>query len=320
MDPPTRKVLQVRNCTKALGIVLVVILMAAASSFVVGESSPLRATIYREWPFDSRETERRQQETARTLGVAAEKGLDLGGGVTVKLVLIPAGEFLMGAKSAYEDGAPVHRVRITRPFYVSATEVTQQQYVAVMGRISAIFKGDNNPAERASWHSAGEFCKKLSARAGVEVRLPTEAEWEYACRAGTETRYYFGSDPKALDAYGWAAQNSGGRTQPAGQKKPNAWGLYDMYGNLAEWCSDWYAADYYGNSPVDDPRGPAEGKFRVSRGGCWITEPETCCSGHRDWILPRVAYDPHFGFRVVVSPTRPAPPASRDRGAANPVP
>jgi len=314
----TKKVLQMRNLTRGLGIV-VVVLTTAASSFVVGESSPPATAVYREWPFDSREAQRRQQETARALGVAAEKELDLGG-VTVKLVLIPAGEFLMGAESAYEDEAPVHRVRITEPFYMSATEVTQRQYVAVMGSISAIFKGDNNPAERASWPNAKEFCKKLSARAGVDARLPTEAEWEYACRAGTEARHYFGSDPKVLDAYGWTARNSDGRTHPVGQKEPNAWGLYDMHGNLSEWCSDWYAADYYRNSPMDDPSGPAEGKFRVSRGGCWITEPEICCSAHRDWILPRVAYDPHFGFRVAVSPTRPAPPTPKDRGAASAVP
>ena len=309
------------NLTAGLGIVGVVVLAAAACAGGAGkEAAAGAAMVYREWPFGSREAQRRRQETARALGVAAEKELDLGGGVTAKLVLIPAGEFLMGAESAYEDQAPIHRVRITRPFYMSATEVAQQQYVAVMGSISAIFKGDNHPAERASWPNAMEFCKRLSARAGVEVRLPTEAEWEYACRAGTETQYYFGSDPKALDAYGWNAENCGGRTRPVGQKKPNAWGLHDMYGNLSEWCSDWYAADYYSNSPVDDPSGPAEGKFRVSRGGCWITEPEICCSAHRDWILPRVAYDPHFGFRVVVSPTRSASPTSDGRGAASAVP
>jgi formylglycine-generating enzyme required for sulfatase activity len=311
-----------RSLMEVLRTVVMVVLAAAVCAREGGAETAAAgaATVYREWPFDSPEAQRRQQETAKALGVAAEKDLDLGGGVTMRLVLIPAGEFLMGAESVYEDESPVHRVRITRPFYMSVTEVTQKQFVAVMGSIWAIFKGDENPAERASWPKASEFCRKLSAQAGVNARLPTEAEWEYVCRAGTDTRYQFGSDPKGLDAYGWAAANSEGKTHPVGQKKPNAWGLYDMYGNLSEWCSDWYAADYYRNSPVDDPLGPTEGKFRVSRGGSWITESEICCSAHRDWILPRVAYDPHFGFRVVVSATRPALSPSADRGAGSTVP
>jgi len=150
---------------------------------------------------------------------------------------------------------------------MGVTEVTQEQYQAVMGTNPSWYKGATNPVDGVSWNDATEFCKKLSEKTHQTVRLPTAAEWEYACRAGTQTAYSFGDDPSALGDYAWNYGNrgSGGRIHPVGQKKPNAWGLYDMHGNVWEWCEDWFGEDPKG--PVTDPSGPATGTLRVQRGG-----------------------------------------------------
>ena len=206
----------------------------------------------------------------------------------MKLALIPAGEFLMGSpdsdKDASDDEKPQHRVRITQPFYLGVYQVTQGQYRAVTGANPSHFKGsDDLPVESVSWHDAIAFCNKLSEREGLKpyyqldaatrsggegYRLPTEAEWEYACRAGSTTRYSFGDDAASLGEYAWFNGNSGGKTHPVGQKRPNAFGLYDMHGNVWEWCWDVYAA-YNANSPGADPDGPSGASGRVIRGGCW---------------------------------------------------
>jgi formylglycine-generating enzyme required for sulfatase activity len=191
----------------------------------------------------------------------AELTLDLGGGVTMKMALIRPGKFMMG------EGDDRHEVTISKPFYMGVTEVTQAQYEAVMGTNPSDFKGATNPVEIVSWNDAAEFCKKLSEKTRQAVRLPTEAEWEYACRAGTQTAFSFGDDPSALGDYAWWAKNSAKTTHPVGQKKPNAWGLYDMHGNVWEWCADWYEA--YPKGSVTDPSGPAIGDRRVLRGGSW---------------------------------------------------
>ncbi|MCX5671055.1 MAG: SUMF1/EgtB/PvdO family nonheme iron enzyme [Planctomycetota bacterium] len=209
---------------------------------------------------------------APTAAAPAELTLDLGGGVTMKMVLIPAGKFMMGspdsAQGPIDFEVPQHEVILSKPFYMGVTEVTQAQYQAVMGKNPSEFKGATNPVETVSWNDATEFCKKLSEKAGQAVRLPTEAEWEYPCRAGTQTAFSFGDDLSALGDYAWWDGNSDKTTHPVGQKKPNSWGLYDMHGNVWEWCADWYGE--YPKGPVTDPSGPATGYGgRVLRGGAW---------------------------------------------------
>jgi formylglycine-generating enzyme required for sulfatase activity len=214
--------------------------------------------------------------------------------VGMKLKLIPAGEFLMGSpesdKSAIPNEKPQHKVRITKPFYLGVTEVTQEQYEKVMGKNPSNFKGPANPVENMSWDDAVEFCKRLSAKEGKTYRLPTEAEWEYACRAGTTTEYSFGDDAASLGEYAWFVGNSERETHPVGQKKPNAWGLRDMHGNANEWCQDWYGE--YSSDAVTDPPGDDGGSFRVGRGGSWSLPARLCRSAYRYGRAP--------GFRLYV--------------------
>jgi formylglycine-generating enzyme required for sulfatase activity len=203
-------------------------------------------------------------------------------------------------------------VTISRGFGMSKYEVTQAQYKAVVGTDPSHFKGDNNPVEKVSWHDAVAYCTKLTGKekaagrlpVGYEYRLPTEAEWEYACRAGTTTLFSFGDDESKLGEYGWYGSNSGHTTHSVGEKKPNGWGLYDMHGNVYEWCQDWYG-NYPGGS-VTDPQGPATGSYRVARGGCWDTdaggERGGCRSEGRGYYSPvRAMYC--TGFRPVLAPT-----------------
>jgi formylglycine-generating enzyme required for sulfatase activity len=253
------------------------------------------------------------EEAAMHLGPALELTLDLGGGVAMKLVLIRAGEFMMGSPAGEpqrgSDEGPQHRVRITRAFYMGATEVTQAQYEAVTGTNASIFKGADNPVETVSWNDAAEFCRRLSAKAGMTVRLPTEAEWEYACRAGTTTPFYFGdtisTDQANYDGnYVYGAGRKGvyrQRTTPVGSFPPNAWGLYDMHGNVWEWCQDWYGNSYYASSPMEDPQGPPSAENHVLRGGSWYGNPRGCRSAYRYGHGPSDR-DSYVGFRVAVVP------------------
>ena len=236
---------------------------------------------------------------------AAGEQIDLGKGVTMKLALIPAGEFMMGSPESEEgrgaDEGPQHKVTISPGapgFYMGVTEVTQEQYEAVMGKNPSHFKGPKNPVEEISWNDAVDFCKKLSAKTRRSVRLPTEAEWEYACRAGTKTRSYFGDDEEQLGDYAWHKDNSGEKTHPVGQKKPNAWGLYDMHGNVLESCGDWYADSYANAKPVD-PQGAASGKDRIQRGGTYAEYPRLCRAATRGGYKPDHRCR-DLGFRVVV--------------------
>ena len=239
------------------------------------------------------------------------------------LVRIEAGEFMMGSRDSDKhfelNEKPRHRVRITRPFYLGKYVVTQAEYKAVTGRNPSFFKGQpKNPVESVSWFDAVRFCNQLSEREGLKpfykmkpfykfwiwgetvqvadwngtgYRLPTEAEWEYACRAGTTTRFCFGDDDHGLGEFAWFDNNAGDGTHEVGQKRPNAFGLYDMHGNVWEWCWDWYSADYYKESPVDDPRGPSQAKHRVIRGGGWNSSRHKVRSAIRasysrdDWQL-----------------------------------
>jgi formylglycine-generating enzyme required for sulfatase activity len=234
-----------------------------------------------------------------------EISLDLGGGVKMDLVPIPAGEFVMGCDDGNASEKPAHTVRITHPFYMGKFEVTQSAYEAIMGTNPSLLKGENLPVENeVKFSDAEEFCKRLSKNTGKTIRLPTEAEWEYACRAGTTTKYNTGNDETALGQAGWYRTTS---THPVGQKTPNAWGLYDMHGNVWEWCQDWYSEDYYAKSPFDDPHGPPQGTQRVARGGSWKHGPYDCR------VTSRVGFHPEShavngGFRVVmeVAPETPA--------------
>ncbi|WP_072927861.1 SUMF1/EgtB/PvdO family nonheme iron enzyme [Microcystis aeruginosa] len=229
--------------------------------------------------------------------------------VTLEMVSLPAGEFLMGSADSDPNAESYekrqHQVKVNS-FAIGKYPVTQAQYQAVMGTNPSHFKNNSwlknnqqNPVENVSWNDAKAFCQKLSQITGKTYRLPTEAEWEYACRAGTTTRYYFGDDANQLGDYAWYDGNSQDKTHPVGQKKPNAWGLYDMSGNVFEWCEDnWH--DSYENAPRD---GSAwlirDNHFQILRGGSWCSHPVLCRSASRS-LVNRRDYPLNFlGFRVV---------------------
>ena len=301
---------------------------------------------------------------ARRVNLPETKTLDLGNGVSLDLVLIPAGKFIMGTSEpespwiggtilgiagllvlilaaqvliravrrhrrpqfsllwlivvvlilgvaeyggfrfwragheprfSFPDFSPAHAVTLTKAFYLGKFAVTQEQYAQVMGTNPSGFKGANLPVESVPWDDAQAFCRKVSEKTGQTVRLPTEAEWEFACRAGTTTAYYTEAD---VGQAAWNEENSNGTTHPVGQKEPNAWGLYDMHGNVWEWCQDWYGG--YEAGTATDPQGPGTGTYRVLRGGSWADCPWGCGSairnrsslGSRDYIS---------GFRVVLA-------------------
>ena len=275
--------------------------------------------IYFKWPFDAAEAKRRQKKTSLVLRISESLKLDLRDGVSMELVLIPAGKFIMGSPASEvgpeSNEGPQHEVRISQPFYMGIFEVTQAQYRMVMDKNPSDPKDDNHPVNDVDWHDAVEFCSKLSAKTGRNFRLPTEAEWEYACRAGTQTRYSFGDNDAYLHKHGnycdisntsnWSWQDTlhddrHDKTAPVGSYKPNAFGLYDMHGNVLEWCSDSYAESYADAGSVD-PQGPSSGGYRVLRGGDWLRKSEVCRSAQRFWSGPSYE-DVAKGFRVVLVP------------------
>ena len=242
--------------------------------------------------------------------------------IGMKLTLIPAGKFMMGSPAAEaerDDEELQHEVAISKPFYLGVYEVTQGQYEKVMGKNPAHFRqGGDYPIEQVRLAEALTFCRNLSdlpaeKKAGRVYRLPTEAEWEYACRAGATTVFHFGNALSSKQAnfnglypYGDAPKGDKlQKTTKVGSYTPNAWGLYDMHGNVAEWCSDWYDPDYYKSSPKQDPRGPAKGVlktdyedfFYVVRGGCWLDEARACRAAYRFRLQPSEQYR-WVGFRV----------------------
>jgi len=239
--------------------------------------------------------------------------------IGMKLKRIPAGNFLMGElpeeTNAGKDERPQHRVTITKPFYLGVHEVTQNEYKQVMAHNPSKFQdSDQQPVEQVSWLDAVKFCNKLSERedrkpcyridgddvtitSGNGYRLPTEAEWEYGCRAGSSTRYPFGDDENQLGRYAWYDKNSGDKAHPVGQKLPNAWGLYDMLGNVWEWCADGYDGEYYASSPAVDPPGASKASLRVFRGGCWFFNPGGCRPAVRGGFTPE-SRSYYLGFRV----------------------
>ena len=233
--------------------------------------------------------------------------------IGMKLVYIPAGEFMMGSGLSasqvasqyggnadwFTDEYPQHKVKLSKGFWMGQTEVTQAQYRSVMGANQSHFKGDSNPVESVSWNDAVEFCRKLSQKEGKTYTLPTEAQWEYTCRAGTSTVFSFGSNESSLGDYAWYSSNSGHKTHPVGQKKPNAFGLYDMHGNVWEWCRDWYDPDYYNKSSMTDPENIQSNYNHVLRGARWMSNTGNCRSAYRGWDIPG-ARCMNGGFRVVM--------------------
>jgi len=221
--------------------------------------------------------------------------------IILEMVQIPAGTFQMGDSTGNGEAneLPVHTVTISQPFYIGKYEITQIQWQAVMGSNPSNFKdGDmNRPVEQVSWDDCQAFITALSTRLGRTFRLPTEAEWEYACRAGSEDDYYFGNDASLLGDYAWYIGNSNFVTHPVGQKLPNAFGLYDMHGNVWEWCNDWYGP--YAAGPETDPTGPGVGTERVLRGGSWFDYAENVRSAFRAILAPDQS-NGNIGLRVVM--------------------
>ena len=264
-----------------------------------------------------------------------ELTLDLGDKITMKLVLIPAGKFLMGSRLSaaklarryggeegyYANEYPQHEVAISQSFYMGIREVTQAQWRAIMdsepwkARWYCKKAEADTPVCCIDWDDANKFCELLSKKTGRTVALPTEAQWEYACRAGTRTEHYFGDGTSELGDYAWFDENasSKGEDYPhaVGQKKPNTWGLYDMHGNVYEWCRDWYDEKFYAKAKDVDPENTTEARYRVIRGGSWLSLPRSCRTASRDggdnWGGDnryrgrfRLRGGFHSGFRVVV--------------------
>lgn len=212
--------------------------------------------------------------------------------IGASFVLIPAGKFITGEIIA-------HEVILSKPLYIQTTEVTQKQWRKVMGNNPSLFKdcGDDCPVENISWGDVQEFIRRLNQTEGVKTyRLPSEAEWEFACRAGSAMKFSFGDNEDDLGDYAWYDKNSGRRTHPVAQKKPNAWGLYDMHGNVSEWCQDWQ--DDYPSGSVKDPKGPSSGQHRVLRGGSWGSSTVVVRSAFRGQDYPVVRSN-DIGFRLV---------------------
>lgn len=252
----------------------------------------------------------RQGVTAPALALA------LGNGVNMEFVLIRPGSFVMGSDKtgAKSDEKPVHQVTITKPFYMGKYEVTQEQWIALMKNNPSLFKGTKNPVDRVTWNECQDFIQKLNAVIASSERrgsssaplakedqvsgfsLPSEAQWEYACSAGSSTEFCYGDADAGLDGYAWFMGNSGFKSHPVGKKKPNAWGLYDMHGNVWEWCSDRYGA--YTNAAATDPIGPASGAKRVLRGGSADDYAGGCRSASRSRYFP-AGTNTFTGFRVV---------------------
>jgi len=244
----------------------------------------------------------------------------------IEMVQVPGGWFEMGSRSGAQNEQPVHKVWIG-PFQLDRYEVTQKQFDDFQMSNFSHFKGSDHPVEQITWVDAATFCNIRSEEDGLELcydeetwecdfqadgyRLPTEAEWEYACRAGSDSDYFFGIDQSLLKNYAVYKLNSTDRTQPVGSKKTNPWGIYDMIGNVAEWCNDYYSETYYQHSPEKNPRGPATGELRVLRGGAWNANPDNCRSAYRTgetWANDDCQASDAIGFRCVKNIPEKLPP------------
>jgi len=251
-----------------------------------------------------------QKQAAEKAGSPLEKKIDLGNEVNMVVVFIPAGEFEMGSpmeELKRDSDEAQHHIKLTKAFYMGKFEVTQIQYRVIMSENPSKFGGDKLPVDNVNWYEAARFLKKLSDKTVLKFRLPTEAEWEYACRAGTTTAFNTGttldSDVVNYDADEPYADGIIGkdlkRTTVVGSYPPNAFGLCDMHGNVWEWCSDIYDNEYYKITPSIDPKGPQEGKAKVIRGGAWNEWAYKCRSADRNHRWPK-DNQPIIGFRVVL--------------------
>ena len=222
-------------------------------------------------------------------------------GVTFEMVYVEGGTFTMGATAeqgddADDDEKPTHKVTIGN-YVIGKFEVTQALWTAVMGDNPSYFKGDNYPVECVSWNDCQEFLQKLNGLTGKRFQLPTEAEWEYAARGGNKSKGYKYSGSNDIDEVAWYDGNSGSQTHPVGTKKPNELGIYDMSGNVWEWCNDWYGV--YTSTPANNPTGPSSGGCRVYRGGSWSSDARGCRVSNRYGDYPDGrSYD--LGFRLVL--------------------
>jgi len=238
------------------------------------------------------------------------------------MAAVPAGSFEMGSADQDQPDQKPHKVHVSA-FFIDKYPVTQEVYEKLMGKNPSLWQGPRTPVDAIRWPDAAAFCNARSRAEGLQpaydtntwacgfdadgYRLPTEAEYEYALRAGsTGAGYWFGDSPQELKRHAWFTGNSPRGTHPVGEKPPNNWGLCDMVGNVWEWCNDWYQEDYYQHSPERDPRGPATGQNRVVRGGCWNSKPDYCRSAYRYYEMPAYtdtcfAKDLHgqIGFRCV---------------------
>ena len=275
-------------------------------------------------PYGADKAKECQKAAAEFYGVSVEKSVDIAEGVTMDFVLIPPGTFFMGSPTTEgqrdRNEGPAHDITISKPYYLGKFEVTQKQWNGffagtVFARKEFKFPGDNMPADSISGFEAEKFLMDLSSRLGMKFRLSTEAEWEHACRAGTQTPFYTGNTISTSQANydGSKTYGSGAKglqlkqTVDIGMYPPNPFGLHDMHGNVWEWCMDWFDANYYKESPGTDPTGPPTGGSRVIRGGCWKSHPTKCRSAERDAYNPSKSNDT-IGFRVLleVAPGTPA--------------
>ena len=225
-------------------------------------------------------------------------------GVTFNMVYVEGGSFMMGATSeqgsdAAKDEKPAHKVTLSS-YYIGQTEVTQALWQAIMAENPSKFKGNNKPVERVSWKDCQKFIEALNQRTGKRFRLPTEAEWEYAARGGNRSQGYKYSGSNDIDAVAWYDDNSGKTTHAVGTKAPNELGIYDMSGNVWEWCNDKYNKNYYANGEQTNPQGPESGSYRVSRGGCWFYDARNCRSSYRSINAPSNCHN-LLGLRLALS-------------------
>jgi formylglycine-generating enzyme required for sulfatase activity len=294
-----------RNLKLAVVVITLFCITVAAGSKVV---RPLKDRM----PANTKQATQLQADKAAELNLPVEKTITIDENVTMDFVFIPPGRFHMGSPRDVEksknDERPPHQVNITKGFYMGKYEVTQKQYLAIMKFHKGLkFVGDQLPIDNIDWHEASTFIEKLSQETKLKLRLPTEAEWEYACRAGTDTAFYTGNTISPDQAnYNCKKTYMGGpqglpydETREVGSYPPNAFGLYDMHGNVWEWCSDWHNKDYYKFCDEDDPQGPHKGKRKVTRGGSWNDGPDKLRSANRQSRSPK-ADRKYIGFRVVL--------------------
>jgi formylglycine-generating enzyme required for sulfatase activity len=244
---------------------------------------------------EAEEREKRERERAKS---GRTKTITLPGGATMEMIYCAPGSFMMGSPEDEEgrvDDEFLHQVTLTKGFWLGKYPVTQEQWESVMDYNPSEDECDDCPVDSVSWEDCKEFIKEINSAKGLDARFPTEAEWEYACRAGTEGAYSGTGD---LDDMGWYDENSDDETHPVGEKEPNAWGFHDMHGNVYEWCGDWYGS--YPHGVVTDPKGPSSGDYRVLRGGCWSYSAGDCRSASRGCNTPGSG-NGDCGFRLCCS-------------------